>query len=297
MSEKIIIKDISNYKYFSMTPHIIYEIGLKGNEIAVYGAIKRAAGENGGCSRSKATLAKNAGVCAKTIYSIIQKLCQINPILKKPLIQSTTRFSENGDQETNLIEIVDIWPENMNLFKENIGEVNFTPPQVTITRPPGNHYPTPQVTITSKEKPFKEKPFKKTTTTPTPSKGIAAVAVVSDEIKKTNLESLHQAENEAAVALKTWLDKEAIKIRKRKEGSYCDEQTFGQDWIIPLEIYENLIHKYGIPYFESQLKLMTERQKKFLSGFSKKGIDIPERYLSIACSKNYAESNKKKENL
>lgn len=154
-------KDNSNYKYFSMIPHIITEIGLRGNEISVYVAIKRSCGEGSTCTKSKAKLAKQAGVCPKTIFTIIQKLCQINPILKKPLIISSERFTKDGDKDTNLIEVVDIWPEATNLFIKIIsGEVNFTTPHVKVTR--GVRYPLPggQVKFTDKEEPFKKNPVK-----------------------------------------------------------------------------------------------------------------------------------------
>ncbi len=160
-------KDNSAYKYFSMIPHLITEIGLKGNEIAVYVAIKRSAGETSVCTKSKAKLAKQAGVCPKTIFTIIQKLSKVNKILKKPLIVCHSRVTQDGDQDTNLIEITDIWPESTSLFNEIIsGKVNFTSPQVNNTQPKvtvtqgGVRYPLPdgQVNFTYKEEPLNKNP-------------------------------------------------------------------------------------------------------------------------------------------
>ncbi len=164
MSKIHIKEQSSNHKYFSIIPNIVFEIGLKANEISVYCAIKRSAGESSVCTKSKAKLAKQAGVCPKTIFTIIQKLSQVNKILKKPLISFKNRFTEDGDRDTNLIEVIDIWPENMNYFQEIIGEVNVTPPRVNITPPEvtltqgGVRYGLPegQVTVTHKEEPIKK---------------------------------------------------------------------------------------------------------------------------------------------
>lgn len=168
MSDYTVKTDNSNHQYFAMTPHIIYEIGLKANEIAVYGAIKRCSGEDGVCVKSKANLAKSSGVCPKTIFNIIQRLCQVNPILGKPLLKSSTRHTENGDYDTNQIEVIDIWPENMEYFKIKKGKVNLTTPHVNVTSPKvtdtgGVRYGLPegQVTVTDKEEPLKKNPFKK----------------------------------------------------------------------------------------------------------------------------------------
>lgn len=161
--ENFSFKDNSDRKYFCMIPHAIYEIGLKGNEIAVYGAIKRAAGESSNCTKSKPNLAKSAGVCKKSIFNIIKRLCETNKFLGKPLILCHSRHTENGEWDTNMIEIVDIWKECICLIEKiekKFGEVNITLPNVNVTT--GVGYPLPQgrVTVTHKEESIKKNPDK-----------------------------------------------------------------------------------------------------------------------------------------
>jgi hypothetical protein len=289
MSEFQIKNDSTNHQYFAMTPHIIYEIGLKANEIAVYGAIKRCSGENGICIKSKANLAKSAGVCPRTIFNIIQKLCEVNKILGKPLIKSAPRYTEDGDFDTNQIEIIDIWPENMNQFKKIIGKANNALPHATNASPNANNaggvmqqLPEGHATVAYKEEPLKKNPFKKTTTTPTPSKGKAEEDVVSKNKITTK-------DREAAKSLKDWLDKEAFKERRRKSGRYYEDVQWGDAWIIPLHVFEMLIVKYGLIYFKEQLENMHRQQMDFDKGISKKTIGKPETVLKMSCKNNYAE--------
>lgn len=117
MSEDFYVIDEANYKYFSMTPHIIFEIGLKANEIALYMAIKRASGDKGKCTKSNSKLAKEAGISIKLLPSIRNKLSSINPIIKKPLIKCEHRISEFGDKDTCSLTIIDIWPETISFLE------------------------------------------------------------------------------------------------------------------------------------------------------------------------------------
>lgn len=285
MSENFSIKDLSSHKYFSMIPNVIYEIDLKASEIAVYGAIKRCAGENGMCTKSQAKLAKHAGVCVKTIFNIIQKLCDINKILNKPLIKCTSRLTEHGDKDTNIIEIIDIWPECTDFFKEKIGTVNITGPHVNITSPTVNitegvRYPLPDgpVTITDKEEFFKKNLYKKTTTT------VDVVVVHKEKI-------LQEEEKKCAKALKDWIDNQATKIRKKNQGY---EFSWGIDWIMPIETYETLVHRHGNIYVRKQLEHIMQQQQNFDRGKSKTGIKLPETFLKRACKDNYADSQENK---
>ncbi len=250
-----IIQDLSEHKYFSMIPYIIHEIGLDVYQIAVYVAIKRSAGDGGDCTRSKTTLAKQAGnISIRKLTDTIHSLCEKNLKLKKPLINLSSRIHDNGDSDTNLIRIVNIWPENNHFFGGG-----------------AQHAP--------KEEPFKKNPIKeKTTTTPTPSKG----KVVVDDVSKYKIS---EQDKEAALSMKTWMDKEAYKIRKYK----YEEIQFGEDWIFTIDLYELLINRHGIEYFQGQILHMAKTQNDFYKGKVKKQVENPERFLRMACKNNYAD--------
>ncbi len=164
MSDFIINDLSSNHKYRTELPNIIYEIGLTPNLIGVYSALKRAAGDNGQCTKSEKTLSKQLNITKKTLHGLITQLCEVNPILKKSLVNCTNRFSECGDKDTNSITITDIWPENYSYFSgDSGGRVKNTPPRVKITQPRvnstqgvGEKLPQGRVKITHKEEPFKK---------------------------------------------------------------------------------------------------------------------------------------------
>jgi hypothetical protein len=340
MSEFQIKNDSTNHQYFAMTPHIIYEIGLKANEIAVYGAIKRCSGENGICIKSKANLAKSAGVCPRTIFNIIQKLCEVNKIIGKPLIKSVSRYTEDGDFDTNQIEIIDIWPENMNQFKKIIGKANNALPHATNASPHANNaggvmqdLPEGHATVAYKEEPLKKKPFKKTTTTPTPSKGKVVDVVVSKEkigevtqtppqVTQTRGVRSHRPDGEVTQTDKQEPSKTPIKktttTNKSKSSSSFSQEVIkaaqkafdfvklravkepDEKWNIDLEDFMKNFHFYGVDYATEQFDYVLKRMNKYCLNKNKLGnkiapIDDPKTYFNQACSENWAKSLHTKE--
>lgn len=134
MSEIHIIDECQDHNYFSLIPNIIYSIGLSSNQIAIYGAIKMVTGEKRDCVMCLKKLAKYAGMSLSTFIRCYPSLSEINSVLKMPLIIISKRIHENGDQDTNSIKIVNIWPQNMKLYcKEGGGHVNLTPPHGNLT--------------------------------------------------------------------------------------------------------------------------------------------------------------------
>ncbi len=178
MSDFIIKDESSNHKYRTELPNLIYEIGLTPALIGVYSALKRAAGDNGQCTKSEKTLSNKLFISKKTLHGLIVQLCEVNSFLGKSLIILTNRFSEHGDKDTNAITIVDIWPENYSFFtKESVGRVNSTLPSVNITQPRvesaqgvGQNLPKGRVNFTHKEEPFKKNPIKKNSSSSNPPK-------------------------------------------------------------------------------------------------------------------------------
>lgn len=93
-------------------------MGLKSNLISLYMAIKRCAGENGQCIKSRKKLCEEAGIGIRNFPKFKSLLCETQKLIKKPLIRCNKRFNEEGDQDTDQIIIVDIWPEN-NFYFQN----------------------------------------------------------------------------------------------------------------------------------------------------------------------------------
>lgn len=193
MSNFTINDESSNHKYRTELPNIIYEIGLTPNLIGVYFALKRAAGDNGQCTKSEKTLSKQLNITKKTLHGLITQLCEVNPILKKPLVNCTNRFSECGDKDTNSITITDIWSENYSYFSGDLGgRVKITPPSVKITQPRvnstqgvGEKLPQGRVKITHKEEPIKKNQYEEEQHTPkAPLKFGACVILFSSDYEK-----------------------------------------------------------------------------------------------------------------
>jgi predicted transcriptional regulator len=286
-NERFRVQDNSLHNYFSQIPHIIYELGWSAYKIATYCVLKRIAGDHGQCTKSYTKLAAMSGMSYRNFKEMINQLCEIDPILKKPLINKTTRVTECGDKDTNMILINDIWPENMNFFKdEKGGRAYGAPPQAQPASPQaygaqgvGHTVPEGRAYGAYKEEHLKNNPLKKTTTS-TPSLAVAAV-------HKSNIS---EQDKLSAKQLQEWSQKEAFKTRKIKQGRHYDEYERGHDWVIPLKVFENLIHIYGIVYFQEQLDLMCETQLEHEKGKKIDPVLNPARWIKAACKNNYAES-------
>jgi hypothetical protein len=109
----------SLHKYRTEIPNIIFDLGLDPYELALYTYFKKIAGDGGCCTQSKKTICKKLGICISVFKDRKKKLCMPRPELdNKSLINCTERFHENGDHDTSLITINDIWEDN---FKIMIG--------------------------------------------------------------------------------------------------------------------------------------------------------------------------------
>lgn len=106
----------SNHNYRTEIPNIIFELGLKGNEIAVYCVLKKIAGDRGKCFMSVEKISQMAGISENTFREVKIKLSNIFPKINKPLIEIISQKREDGGNLPDLIRIVDIWPDNMSHF-------------------------------------------------------------------------------------------------------------------------------------------------------------------------------------
>lgn len=129
MSDILIHDESSNHKYRTEIPNIISELGLKSHHISLYWAIKKAAGDNGNCTKSKKSLCKDAGIGLRNYSKVKAKLCESFSLINdKSLIKCETRISEYGDQDTDSITIIDIWLENYKFYYEKRGRAKLHPP-------------------------------------------------------------------------------------------------------------------------------------------------------------------------
>lgn len=268
---------------FTMIPHIIDDLGLDVYQHRVYCAIKRAAGENGVCTKSILNLSKETKIGATKLRETIASLCEIHPVMNKPLIKKKERMSKDEDNDTNLITVVDVWKDNSGFKKQNRGtspcEGGGSPDEGGVPR----HAKGGTSPREPNKEPIKKNPLKKTTTTTS-----------SSDVHKSS-SSFSKENKEAAESLKAWVDQQATKERKRKIGNHREDVVWGQPWIWPLSTYQSLIAKYGIDYFQDQLNYMIQKQYQFDKGIRKASIDIPETYLKKACAENYASTTTKGE--
>ena len=82
----------------------IYGPQLKPNGIAVYNALCRYADREGTCYPSIKTIATKIGVGRCTVIKAIQKLVSLG------LVEIETRYSSNGDKDSNLYILLEVDP-------------------------------------------------------------------------------------------------------------------------------------------------------------------------------------------
>jgi len=289
MSEFIVTDENINHNNFTILQNILSHLGLTAFERSLYWALREAAGDKSSCTKSYSKLAEISGMSEKSVQRTMLSLSQKKQIVDKPLIKIKHRLTEDGDKNTNEVTLTNLWGYNYEYFKNISSPVTQTGPKVRMTGRKDSqtggvesHRPDGPVTQTDKEDTFKNIPFKKTTSTPTPSRGKDVEEVVSKYEITTH-------DKEAARSLKEWLDKESFKTRSRKSGRSYENIQWGNLWVIPLNIFEMLIAKYGLLYFKEQLENMHRQQMDFDKGISKKPILKPETVLKMSCKNNYAE--------
>ena len=105
----------SSHYFRTEIPNILYGL-LNPYQLALYFAYKKSAGDNGKCTKSLNTLAKETKISKRMIIKTRDELAQVHPILKKPLIKIIKRISEHGDKDTNEVSVIDLWEDNLNEF-------------------------------------------------------------------------------------------------------------------------------------------------------------------------------------
>jgi hypothetical protein len=107
----------SNHNYRTEIPNIIFHLNLTPWEFKAYCVIKQTAGDRGVCFKSNTTLSNEIGCSIPITIDLKKKLVHLN------LIKITKRTNEKGGDLPDLIQIKDIWPQNMEymakLFPKN----------------------------------------------------------------------------------------------------------------------------------------------------------------------------------
>lgn len=173
----------SLHKYRTETPNIVDELDLDPYEFRLYSKYKRIAGDQGMCIKSNKNLAQECKMSVRKLQQVKKSLAEPRELLGgKALIRITERKTKQGDPDTDLVEIVDIWPDNFLHFiqKSHGGGARHAPGVMHEVHEGG-------ASGAPKEEQTKEEP-KVRTTTAAPKKSAARV-VVSSHLEKFELPS------------------------------------------------------------------------------------------------------------
>lgn len=101
-------------KYFTIIPNILFKLGLDPYQLCLYAYIKRVAGEEGACWKSRATIAKEIQMSEGMVTKSRRILETVRPELgNKPLIVVRQEPNKDGGRPRQIMTITDIWLENM----------------------------------------------------------------------------------------------------------------------------------------------------------------------------------------
>lgn len=110
-------------KYRTEIPNIVYHLGLTPYELTLYNLLKRTAGANGQCRKSTDTLAVESrmskGMVSKAKIGLARPRSELND---QPLIVILAEKNKNGGKPKDVIEVTDIWEENMAMFSKRGSE-------------------------------------------------------------------------------------------------------------------------------------------------------------------------------
>lgn len=132
------VEDLGSLHHYRIEiPKIIGKLKLGVYAYRLYGAYKDICGDRGVCFMSNTKLAEECEM-SKTTLEQAKKTLQTprEELGGLPLIVVTKRLKANGGQDTDLIQIVDLWPENMMFFNKRLRSVPNTLPQRAKHAPP-----------------------------------------------------------------------------------------------------------------------------------------------------------------
>lgn len=116
MNEQDIRDDGDPKRYFAQIPNIVLKLGLKPYALSLYMHIKQIASEDGRCTKSTPTLAKETGMGAGSISRAKDELSKPFALLGGKSLINITEEASHGGKPRHIVTVVDIWPENMTHF-------------------------------------------------------------------------------------------------------------------------------------------------------------------------------------
>lgn len=147
----------SLHSYRTEIPNIIWQLGLDPYERDVYSYFKKIAGDRGSCFQSIDTICKNIGIKPTKLREVKKKLSSYFPLIRCSLINVIKRKNHDDVCLPDLIQIVDIWPQNFKL----IPSIKSTPPPSPNGGPPLRQTEDPPSLNGGKEDLFKKIPYNK----------------------------------------------------------------------------------------------------------------------------------------
>jgi helix-turn-helix protein len=109
-------EQLPDHHYRTEIPNIVFE-KLDPEEFSVYCHIKKIAGDRGKCWMSMKNLATFCRCGVTTLRKSLNNMSLSGGYFPFPLIKVTERNKPDGSKDTNLIEIIDIWRENGDYFR------------------------------------------------------------------------------------------------------------------------------------------------------------------------------------
>lgn len=208
------IQDLSSSKsFFTQLPNILFELDLTPMEFRFYCQLKKICGESGACWQSKVCIAKSMGITDRTVQDLKKSLSKpLEKLGNKPLIIITKRFNEQGDRDSDLIQLTDLWIDNAEHFinkSKNRGGENISPGV-------GKIFPQGGENISPKEEPFQEDLFKENNNNKLKNgkseEEPPKVVVVSSDLKK-KIEGLELSKTTLAI-MQNYTEKEVEQALK-----------------------------------------------------------------------------------
>lgn len=205
-------------RYRTEIPNIVYHLGLTPYELTLYNHLKRTAGANGQSRKSADTLATETGMSKGMVSKAKIGLAQPRAELSdQPLIIISPEKNKNGGKPKDVIEITDIWQENMAMFskRSQVHPMTLQGHTVTVARSPRDlgKEPFQERTIQEEEK-----------DTPLPPRG---------RIEKPLPPTGADPEAESRAEMMAWLEERigplATPGREGKALKWLSERTYSEE--------------------------------------------------------------------
>lgn len=115
MTRHTVTDDGNGRKYWTQTPNIVFDLGLRPFPLALYGQLKRIAGQDGQCDETTRQLAARMSCSPMAISKALEELSlRRSELMGKALVKVAKVADGNGSRYARtVVTLTDIWPENM----------------------------------------------------------------------------------------------------------------------------------------------------------------------------------------